>query len=175
QTHTYIDTMAEIQNRPILFNRKPTASVSDVLFLARQAKGLGLIVIDYLGILRHEAGRSLYERVTATSGALKRMARAVHVPVLCLAQLNRETEGRTGGKPRLSDLRDSGAIEQDADGVLLLHSPVERDKLAHGEPLPLFLTAAKNRHGGTGEIGFDFHLQNSRIVQQRQSHMEEQP
>ena len=103
----------------------------------------------------------MYERVTLTSNALKRLALVLGIPILCLAQLNREVEGRNS-PPRLSDLRDSGAIEQDADGVLLLHRPpFENDGIS---PAPLVCTVAKNRHGPSGkEIEFNWYMKSGRI------------
>lgn len=146
-----------IGKRPLVFNAARRASVGSIGVLARQVKDCGLVVIDYLGLLQHEHGKSLYEKVTATSNELKRMARTLGIPILCLAQLNREFEGRTGA-PRLSDLRDSGAIEQDADGVLLLH------RLATAEdwtgPIQLDCIIAKNRHGSMGKtIPFNWYLE----------------
>lgn len=152
-----------LSKRPLSFNRKPWATVADIGFLARQVKGCGLVVVDYLGLIRHETKGSLYERVTETSNTLKRLARSLGVPVLCLAQLNRENQQRADKKPQLSDLRDSGAIEQDADGVLLLHrlGTEQEDKTA---PTALDCIVAKNRHGATGRANFNMYLGNGRIV-----------
>ena len=102
-------------------------------------------------------GGSTYEQVSAISRELKRMAISLNVPVVCLCQLSRKIEERKDRKPMLSDLRDSGAIEQDADGVLFLF----RDDYYTGGPgdgLPssVELTVAKNRHGKTGEVDFNF-------------------
>lgn len=156
---------ADISKRPLFFNRLSVLNVSEIQFLARQCK-TDIVIIDYLGLLQYEAGRSLYERVTATSNRLKRMAMALEVPVLCLCQLNRELEGRQGQAPRLSDLRDSGAVEQDADGVLLIHKPIEpEDEYA---PVPMEVTVAKNRHGKTGKVEFNWYMRNGRILEVRQ-------
>lgn len=162
------NAIGKLTSRPMVFNRRPGASVPDIAFMARQAKDVSLLVVDYLGLIQHAAGKSMYERVTATSNALKRLARTLKAPVLCLAQLNREVEGRTTGKPRLSDLRDSGAIEQDADGVILLHRP----NAGEGENGVEFLDCiiAKNRHGAMGTIPFSFCTGNGRIYQVRSRH-----
>lgn len=158
----------KLTGRPMVFNRRPGASVPDIAFMARQAKDVSLLVVDYLGLIQHAPGKSIYERVTATSNALKRLARTLKAPVLCLAQLNREVEGRTSGKPRLSDLRDSGAIEQDADGVILLHRP----SIGNGDNGVEFLDCivAKNRHGAFGTVPFSFCTTNGRIYQVRSGH-----
>ncbi|MFT9398484.1 DnaB-like helicase C-terminal domain-containing protein [Acetobacter sp.] len=92
--------------------------------MARSKKGLHAIVVDYVGLMSagsaYEDQRS-YERITKVSGQLKQLGIELGVPVVVLAQLNRETERREDKRPMLSDLRDAGALEQDADMVLLLH------------------------------------------------------
>lgn len=155
----------KLARQPIQFNRKPGATVQEVAFMARRVKRCGLVVIDYLGLLRHEGGNSLYERVTETSNGLKRLARSLGIPILCLAQLNRAKEQRGDKRPQLSDLRDSGAIEQDADGVLLLHRPLMgREEEGRGsDPAPLECYIAKNRHGAMGKMRFNLYLTSGRI------------
>ena len=156
------DTCKNLSATPMFFNRMSSLNVSEIQFLAKQTKA-DVVIIDYLGLLQYENGKSLYERVTATSNRLKRMARTLEVPVLCLAQLNREVEGRKTG-PMLSDLRDSGAIEQDADGVLLIHKSFTNEDDVHA-PALVELTIAKNRHGGTGKLEFSWYLRNGRILE----------
>lgn len=152
--------MDKLAVRPLFFNRVRRARVGDIGVMARQVKDCGLVILDYLGLLTYEPGKSLYEQVTKTSNSLKRLASSLGIPVLCLAQLNRRIEGHDG-PPRLSDLRDSGAIEQDADGVLLLHRPPYED---NGGPAPLSCVVAKNRHGESGKaIEFNWYLRNGRI------------
>lgn len=140
-------------------NRAPGASVSDIAQAAHLTKGLRLIVVDYLGLVRSdERGLSIYERTTKNSAALKALARSLNVPILCLAQLNRAAEQRADKCPSMADLRDSGAIEQDADAVLLLHRPAMYENVQQKPWESQTLTAiiAKNRHGGTGRLDFDF-------------------
>ena len=162
QCEAVANAVGILSSRPLVFNSVRKASVGSIGVLARQVKGCGLVVVDYLGLLQYEPGKNLYEQVTKTSNALKRLASSLGIPILCLAQLNREFEGRKG-PPRLSDLRDSGAIEQDADGVLLLHRPpVEVE--SSSAPALLICTVAKNRHGPMGkEIEFNWYLKNGRI------------
>lgn len=146
----------DIWNRPMHLKRKPGATVAQIGFLARQVKNCGLVIIDYLGLITPTSrGKKLYEQVTETSRSLKMLAMQLNVPILCLAQLNREVEGRKGGKPTMSDLRDSGAIEQDADGIILLHG--------EGETLECII--AKNRHKGTGKCDLLFYRESGRVVQ----------
>lgn len=158
-----IPQLTDLSKRPLTYLDRPRIRVDDILFFARQSKA-DAVIIDYLGLMDHRDGRSIYEKVSATSNELKRAARTLKVPVLCLAQLNREIEGRKG-PPRLSDLRDSGAIEQDADGVFLLHK-LDKGESTDSKLSPLDLIVAKHRHGGTGTVRFSWALRNGRIVQE---------
>lgn len=146
---------------PLSMNRRVRCSVSDVRAMARKVKDLRLVVIDYLGLLRPEGKTvSRYEQITAISGDLKALARSLKVPVLCLAQLNRASEQRADKKPTLADLRDSGAIEQDADAVLLLHREdmywMERPD--EDEPVIVECNLAKHRHGSMGQLSLGLDL-----------------
>lgn len=140
---------------PLHMNKRIRCTASDVRAMARKVKGLRLVVIDYLGLLRPEGKAvSRYEQITAISGDLKALARSLKVPVLCLAQLNRASEQRADKKPTLADLRDSGAIEQDADAVLLLHREdmYWAERPGEGEPVIVECTLAKHRHGSMGQL-----------------------
>lgn len=140
-------------------NRAPGASVSDIAQAAHLTKNLRLVVVDYLGLVRSdERGLSIYERVTKNSAALKALARSLNVPILCLCQLNRASEQRTDKQPSMADLRDSGAIEQDADAVILLHRPAMYENVQQKpwEAQTLTAIVAKNRHGNIGRLDFDF-------------------
>ena len=126
--------------------------------LELQARNVGaeVVIVDYLGLLSAEDRRlSEYDRVTQISGDLKRLAKRLGCVVLALCQLNRESVSAPGQdtRPRLSQLRSSGAIEQDSDGVLLLHRPeygkTETPREASA-PQQFFVDVAKNRHGRTG-------------------------
>ena len=157
-----------LETRPMQINRKPSATVADIGHMARQVKGLRLVVVDYLGLIRPAEKGSRYETTTQISNDLKALARSLAVPVLALAQLNRANEARTDKRPNMSDLRDSGAVEQDADGILLLHSPAYYTQSAEEhkpwEPIPLEVTLAKNRHGGTGRCDMAAYLETCRII-----------
>lgn len=158
-------SIAKLQNHNIIFNKAKSFSVSDVEKLAQKIDGLGLVVIDYLGLLKHTEGRTMYEKVTATSNALKRMARSLGAPVLCLAQLNRESEKTLSREPNMADLRDSGAIEQDADGIIILHRYDNgQDEVTPTTPVSLKVSVQKNRHGATGYIDLTWYLINGRII-----------
>lgn len=118
----------------------------------RRVKNLGLVVVDYLGLMQSDRRiENRVQEVADISRNLKVMAKELRVPVICCAQLSRGPESRTDKRPMLSDLRDSGAIEQDADVVLFLY----RDEYYKDDPEKQNVAeviVAKNRHGGTGKI-----------------------
>jgi len=116
---------------------------------------LGLVVIDYLGLMQSDKRTdSRVNEMGDISRSLKILAKDFNVPVVCLSQLSRKPEGRTSQKPMLSDLRESGAIEQDADMVLFLYREdyykEEIDK--ESDSLICEVVVAKNRHGGLGTV-----------------------
>ena len=162
------DSCSVLSEYPLTINRKPSATVDEIGFLARRIKDLGFIVVDYLGLIRNSNGKSQYEKITDTSNSLKRLALTLGVPILCLAQLNREVESRQNNKPKVSDLRDSGAIEQDADGILLLHRNLDEVIESDSTPTELTCTIGKNRHGRTGEVKFTFFPSSGRIFSTRE-------
>lgn len=159
-----------LNRSPFYLNKAVRCSVSDVRALARQIKELRLVVIDYLGLLKPEGKHaSRYEEITAISGDLKALARSLGVPVLCLAQLNRASEQRSDKRPSLADLRDSGAIEQDADAVLLLHREdmYWKERPDEGQPVTVECILAKHRHGAVGTVTLALDLQCGLFVEYR--------
>lgn len=113
--------------------------------------GLKLVVIDYLQLIEPESRRDpRQEQVAQISRRLKGLARELLVPVIALAQVNRASEDRQDHKPRLSDLRESGSIEQDADTCMMLHRPGKFDGTQDDNILEIII--AKQRNGPTGEI-----------------------
>lgn len=137
----------------------PAANVSQLASLARRHKarrGMGLLVVDYLQLVdgQRQRGESREQEVARVSRRLKSLAKELGVPAVVLAQLNRQTESRDKHRPRLSDLRESGQIEQDADVVLLLHRPEYYDP--NDQPGVAELHVAKNRNGATGMVRLTF-------------------
>ncbi|MGP0067900.1 MAG: replicative DNA helicase [Isosphaeraceae bacterium] len=121
----------------------------------RRRKELGLIVVDYIQLVDSEESRdSRQEQIAKISRRLKTLARELHLPVIALSQLNRAVENREDRRPRMADLRESGAIEQDADIVLLLHRPEYYD--ANDQPGIAELIVAKNRNGKTDTVKLTF-------------------
>jgi replicative DNA helicase len=114
-----------------------------------------LVVIDYLQLIEPDNRRdSRQEQVAHISRRLKFLARELQIPVLALAQVNRSSEDRGDHKPRLADLRESGAIEQDADTVMLMHRPEMYEPGQHEGTVEILI--AKQRNGPTGEITLTF-------------------
>lgn len=151
-------------------NKAPAATVGDISALARSIGGLRLVVVDYFGKIAPPAefrrsGRVEY--TTENSGALKDLARSLKIPVLALCQLNREVEARQDKRPQLSDLRDTGALEQDADGVIFLYREdyyAEPGTVNPDIPSMMEVNLAKNRHGRVGKCDMAFSLASSRVT-----------
>jgi replicative DNA helicase len=151
----FSEGVEKVSDLRILVDEQSATSLADIRSRARKAKrqhGLGMIVIDYLGLMADGEGNTRNERVGANSRGLKALAKQMEVPVVVLAQLNRKLEERGNKRPMLSDLRDSGEIEQDADIVLFLYrdqvyNPDTKDR-GIGE-----IHVAKQRNGPTGTVG----------------------
>lgn len=154
--------LAEAQ---IYIDDSPGLSILELRAKARRLRAkqeIQLIVVDYLQLLRSTTRRAQDNRqleISEISAGLKGLAKELKIPIIVLAQLNRQPEARTGGKPRLSDLRESGSIEQDADLVGLLVRPeiYEEDEDARAEKAgEAELIIAKQRNGPVGEIALTF-------------------
>ncbi len=120
----------------------------------RREKNLGMVVIDYLGLMQGDGrAENRVQEVSAISRALKIMAKELEVPVVCCAQLSRGPESRNDNRPQLSDLRDSGAIEQDADTVIFLYRSGYYKKDENPNEMAIAeVIVAKNRHGETRTV-----------------------
>lgn len=133
-------------------------SVADLSGLL-QASIYDAVFVDYLGLMspaQEDVQRSKYEQVTNLSKALKALAKNLHIPIIALSQLNRESQSRKEKRPSLTDLRDTGAIEQDADGVILLHREgYYQDEKPEIEDIEFIV--AKNRHGVSGVAKLVWH------------------
>ncbi|MFG0266988.1 MAG: replicative DNA helicase [Rhodopirellula sp. JB055] len=149
----------DISQAPLFVDDSPSRTVSEIAAAARRIKrkedGLGLIVIDYLQLIEPDNSRDpRQEQVAKIARRLKGMARELEVPLLCLSQLNRQAEDGKDHRPKLSHLRESGAIEQDADVVMFVH----REEYYHrGEDKAQFagqaeIIIAKQRNGPVGDV-----------------------
>jgi replicative DNA helicase len=158
----------KLYNAPIYIDDSGGLSPFDLRAKARRLKQkdprLSLIVIDYLQLM-HQKGKveSRQLEVSEISRSLKQLAKELEVPIIALSQLNRKVEERKGGKPMLSDLRESGSIEQDADVVMFIHKEDEGEGAPDGEDaarsktvIPVELIIAKQRNGPVGSIDLVF-------------------
>ena len=147
----------------VYLNSRYDLTVQQIQLLAQSVPELRAIIVDYLGLIQPATrGGSTYENISTISRELKRMAISLNVPVICLCQLSRSVESRADKRPMLSDLRDSGAIEQDADAVIFLYrQDYYTGGPADGQPSLVQLDVAKNRHGRTGQVEYSFWLPTS--------------
>lgn len=155
-----VKASAELSKAPLFIDDSPSRTVTEIAATARRLKRrnqLGLVVIDYLQLIEPEnPSDPRQEQVAKIARRLKGLARELKVPVLCLAQLNRQAEVTKDNRPRMSHLRESGAIEQDADVVMFVHREEyymsreearERDLVGKAE-----LIVAKQRNGPTDDV-----------------------
>jgi replicative DNA helicase len=156
----------KMANAPLYIDDTAGLSILQLRAKARrmyQQHGIKMIVIDYLQLLNASGTRieNRQQEVAMISNGVKALAKELNVPVIVLSQLNRELEKDKSRKPRLSDLRESGAIEQDADLIALLYKPDEgkeddEDKPQDQEAIPVNLLIAKQRNGPTGDVCLTF-------------------
>ncbi|HWU86678.1 MAG TPA: replicative DNA helicase [Kofleriaceae bacterium] len=158
---------ATLSRAPILIDDTPALSLREVRARARRfrsnkelfaGKKFGLILIDYLQLMRgspQAAKASREQEISEISRGLKSLAKELDCPVLALSQLNRSLEQRTDKRPQLSDLRESGAIEQDADVIFFIYRDVVYNKDAEN-PHIAEVIIGKNRHGATGTVETHF-------------------
>jgi len=151
-----VTAASAVSSLNILIDDNPTLSVADMNAQCRRVKNLGLVVVDYLQLMQSAGGRqnsneNRQQIVAEMSRMLKIMAKELEVPVLCLSQLSRANESRQDKRPMLSDLRESGAIEQDADVVIGLYREGYYNKECEN-PNAAEAIVLKNRKGETGSV-----------------------
>ncbi len=171
------NAFGEMGEIPLYIDDTPGMTVLEIRNKARRAKhdhGIGLVIIDYLTLIR---GTDRYkgnrvQEVTEISQGLKNLARELDIPVIALAQLNREVTGRDDPRPVLSDLRESGSIEQDADLVMMLHRVdyYHQNEPDYEETHITELLIQKHRHGRVGKIQLYFHPELLRFMSLDKKH-----
>jgi len=157
----------ELAGCDILIDDTSGQTVTAMKAKLRRVQNLGMVVIDYLGLMQgdhHNDNR--VQEVSEISRSLKIMAKELMVPVVCCAQLSRGPESRTDKKPMLSDLRDSGAIEQDADTVIFLYRSeyYKTGEEANQDTSIAEVIIAKNRHGSTGSVNMGWNGQFTKFI-----------
>ena len=159
ESRKLVETAAEVSRAPLFIDDTPSRNMTEIAANARRLKrreDLALIVIDYLQLIEADNARDpRQEQVARIARRLKGLARELSIPVLCLAQLNRQVEATRDNKPQLSHLRESGAIEQDADVVMFVHreeyyqtNDEDRERVK-GQAV---LMIKKQRNGPTGDV-----------------------
>lgn len=157
-----------IRSLRLSINDESAVTVTDIASHARSVARrsddpLGMVVVDYLQLMASPTSRRQENRqqeVATISRRLKLLAKELHCPVVALSQLNRASEGRMDKKPTMADLRESGALEQDSDVVILLHADED-------QPGTILAAVAKNRHGTTGAFELDKYGHYARVVDQQ--------
>jgi replicative DNA helicase len=159
-------TQARIAEKPLYIDDSPNLTLVEIRAKCRRLKqqhGLRMVVIDYLQLLSSgKKSESRQQEVSEFSRSLKLLAKELDVPVIALSQLNRASEQRADKMPAISDLRESGSLEQDADMVILLHREAagDRDSPRAGEA---DFILAKQRNGPTGTVTVAFQGHYSRF------------
>lgn len=160
------DAVDVLAKAPIYIDDSPTITVMEMLAKARRLKkekGLGLVVIDYLQLMSGKDRReNRQQEISSMTRSLKIMAKEVGVPVILLSQLSRASEKRDSKRPLLSDLRESGSIEQDADVVIFLHRESYYNKEADNVSQ---IIIAKQRSGPTGEVNVGWRGDQTRFAE----------
>jgi len=168
--------MSELSEAPIYIDDQASNNVMGVRTMARRLQaehGLGLLIIDYLQLMessRYKDNR--VQEVSDISRGLKKLAIELNIPVIALSQLSRAVEMRGDQKPKLSDLRESGSIEQDSDVVLFIHrdAMVQQEKHGEAEAIDVSLLIEKHRNGPTGELPLRFHTKYVTMLQPEDSY-----
>ncbi len=153
-----VEAASKVNNLQLYFDDAPVITVTDIRAKSRRlksSKGLDLIIVDYLQLMQSSSGDNRQQEIAEISRNLKNLARELKVPILALSQLNRAAEAREDKRPRLGDLRESGAIEQDADIVMMLYRD---DYYNPGTEIPgvAEVNIVKNRSGQTGKVELFF-------------------
>ena len=153
------DAIGQLSDLPVYIDDTPFQSLTEMRSKARRLSlehGLDLLVVDYLQLIQGRGGRSdnRVQEISEITRSLKSIARELEIPVIAGAQLSRAIDSRPEQRPRLSDLRESGSIEQDADVVLFLYP--ESNGIQHSGPLKMKAEISKHRNGAVGEVELVF-------------------
>ncbi len=159
----YGEAAGVLADAPIYIDDTPSVSIMELRTKARRIKAdknIQMIMVDYLQLMRGRNIENRVQEVSEISWGLKALAKELEIPVVAAAQLNRSVEHRGSGLPQLSDLRESGSIEQDADVVMFLHRPDDENRNE------LLLVLAKHRNGPTGIIPMYFRGERTTFYEQ---------
>ncbi len=173
-----VQAVERMQNHVMIIDDQAGLKVTDLRARARRMKesyGIGLLIIDYLQLISgsgsNRGAESRQNEISEISRMLKNLARELNIPIICLSQLSRKVEERPGHRPVMSDLRESGSIEQDSDVVAFLlrreyYDPMDKPGMAE-------LIVAKNRHGGVGTINLTFRKEFAQFANYTSAHADQ--
>jgi len=153
-----VDAASKVHSLPIYFDDASLVTVTDIRAKSRRLKsmkGIDLIIVDYLQLMEDSSGDNRQQEIANISRNLKGLAKELDVPIIAVSQLNRAAESREDKRPRLGDLRESGAIEQDADIVMMLYRDDYYDPASELAGVAE-INIVKNRSGETGKISMNF-------------------
>ena len=153
-----VDAASKVHSLPIYFDDASVVTVTDIRAKSRRLKsrrGIDLIIVDYLQLMEGSSGDNRQQEIANISRNLKNLAKELDVPIIAVSQLNRAAEAREDKRPRLGDLRESGAIEQDADIVMMLYRDDYYDPASELKGIAE-VNIVKNRSGETGKISMNF-------------------
>src|SRR5258708_20211679 len=171
QAHEYqrlASVVGELAKAPIWVDDSPGLTPLELRAKARRMKlqhDVKCIMIDYMQLMDNPGVESRQQQISEISRGVKSVARELNIPVVCLSQLNRASEGRDGHRPRMSDLRESGSIEQDADVIMLLHRE-DYYKMSEPDFVPdniAEIIIANQRNEPTGTLKLTFHNKSTRF------------
>jgi replicative DNA helicase len=156
-----------LADAPIYIDDTPALTVLELRAKARRLKreresNLGVIVVDYLQLMRGTTSDSREQEISSISRSLKALAKELSVPVIALSQLNRQVESRADKRPLMADLRESGAIEQDADVILFLYRPWVYDP-KNADEREAEIIIGKQRNGPIGTVPLTFFAEFTRF------------
>lgn len=154
-----IDATRTVAATPLYCTDGRAQTVQRITSIARAGRDVKLAVVDHFSLILRPGKRQDADESREIAHALKRLAQSLNQPVLCLAQLNRQNEQRSDKRPTLADLRATGAMEEDADGVIFVHRPdyYRTDYVREtAQPERTEVILSKNRHGSTGKINLSF-------------------
>ena len=161
-----LEGSSELSSYPVFIDDQPGRTMTQMAAVSRRMKrqhDIGIVIIDYLQLIEAEdKNQPREQQISSITRRLKFLAKDLDIPVIALAQLNRGVEQREDKRPRLADLRESGAIEQDADVVMFLHRPEAYDP--EDRPGEAFVIVAKNRSGPVGDAHLTWIKQQLRFV-----------
>lgn len=171
------DACDELKTLPIFIDDSPSPNILQMRAMARRLQseyGLGLLVVDYLQLMTSRRNYdNQVQQVTEISRGLKGLAKELNIPIIAISQLSRAIEQREGHKPKLSDLRDSGSIEQDADLVMFIHreDKVNFERARENNLVNVAqLVIAKHRNGPTGDVEFRIDPESLRFLEIDKGH-----